>query len=211
MVAGFPPLVAVADVSATAKRRRPWAMPVLIGAAAIVPLVLSVLLYFQPAWFALGHSNHGRLLRPPVKIKLVPLTRPFAASPLPADYFQGQWTMVYVGGPHCGAVCREALYVTRQIRLGMGRDIVRVQRLYVVRGDRVDAPQKLRRAHPDLTVAEAAGTAGRRFAAQFTASADKESIYLVDSQGLLMMAYPVKAKPLGLLKDLRHLLQVNSP
>ncbi|MGH8274377.1 MAG: SCO family protein [Gammaproteobacteria bacterium] len=210
-MASFPPLVAGTNVSATAKRRRPWTMPVLIGAAAVVPILVSLLLYFQPAWFALGHSNHGRLLRPPVKIKTAPLARLFAASPLPADYFRGRWTMVYVGVPYCGAVCREALYVTRQIRLGMGQDITRVQRLYVVRGDRVDAPRKLRSAHPDLTVAEAPGTAGQQFAAQFTAIAGQNSIYLVDPQGLLMMTYPVKAKPLGLLQDLRHLLKVNSP
>ncbi|MGH8161667.1 MAG: SCO family protein [Gammaproteobacteria bacterium] len=194
-----------------ARRRRPWSMVGLIGLAAIVPIALSVLLYLHPHWFALGHSNHGTLVHPPVKIETAALARPFAASPLPSDFFHGHWTMVYVGSPSCDAICREALYVTRQIRLGMGRDIQRVQRLYIVRGDHVNQPKALRRKHPDLTVALAPGPAGRHFAAQFTDAAGGDSIYLVDPNGLLMMTYPVKAKPLGLLKDLRHLLKTNSP
>ncbi len=193
------------------KRRRPWPVLSLIVLAVIVPITLSVLLYLHADWFALGRSNHGKLVRPPVKIDMAALARPFAASPLPSDFFRGHWTMVYIGSPRCDAICREALYVTRQIRLGMGRNIQRVQRLYIVRGDRVDKPKALRHAHPDLTVVLAPGMAGRRFAKEFTSRAGSDSIYLVDPNGLLMMTYPVKAKPLGLLKDLRHLLKVNAP
>lgn len=195
-------------MSATTVRWRRLAIPGLIAVVILAPLVVAVLLYVQPSWFAFGRSNHGRLVRPPVRISVPALPRMFAASNLPADYFRGRWTLAYVGGAHCGADCREALYVTRQIRLGTGEDIRRVQRLYVVRADHSDAAGFLRSAHPDLTVVEATGAAGRRFAAQFTAVA-KASIYLVDPQGLLMMTYPVKAKPLGLMQDLRHLLEVN--
>lgn len=195
------------NVSAAKWRRR--AIPALIGIVVLVPLVVAVLLYVQPSWFTFGHNNHGRLVRPPVKIQMAALPRMFSASDLPADYFRGRWTLVYVGDAHCGADCREALYVTRQIRLGTGDDIRRVQRLYVVRAAHSDAAGFLQSANPDLTVVEATGAAGRRFAAQFTDAADGASFYLVDPRGLLMMTYPVKAKPTGLLKDLRHLLEVN--
>jgi hypothetical protein len=198
-------------MSARALRRRVWLTPALIGIAAVAPVVVAVLLYVHPAWFALGRTNHGRLLNPPVKIHMTTLARPLAGSPLPRDYFHGSWTMVYVGGPHCDPDCREALYVTRQIRLGMGRSIRRVQRLYVVRGTHVPKPKALHAAHPDLAMALAAGSAGQRFAAQFTDRAESASIYLVDPRGLLMMTYPVNDPPLGLLKDLRHLLKANPP
>ncbi|MGH8226177.1 MAG: SCO family protein [Gammaproteobacteria bacterium] len=200
-------------MNASAPRWRRRAIPLLIGIVVLIPLALAALLYVQPAWFTFGHSNHGRLIRPPVRINVTALPQAFTASKLPADYFRGHWTLVYVGGAHCGADCREALYVTRQIRLGTGNDIRRVQRLYVVRAERGDATGFLRGAHPDLAVVEATGAAGRRLATQFTdtdVNADAgANIYIVDPRGLLMMSYPVKAKPLGLLQDLRHLLTAN--
>lgn len=196
-------------MSVDAEKRHRTA-PILIVAVTLVPVILALLVYFFPGWFMLGHSNHGQLLKPPVKINTPTLPRVFAESPLPADFLHGKWTMVYLSGPHCGAECRNTLYVTRQIRLGMGRNIRRVQRLFVVRGDHLEDAERLHVAHPDLTMVTAAGTAGRQFAAQFANQADESSIYLVDPHGMLMMTYPVKAKPLGLIKDLRHLLKTNA-
>jgi len=194
--------------SSTEKRRR--LTPIFIVAVTLVPVILALLVYFFPGWFMLGHSNHGHLVKPPVKINVPTLPRLFADTPLPDDFLRGKWTMVYLSGPHCGAECRDTLYVTRQIRLGMGRNIRRVQRLYVVQGDHLEDAKRLRAAHPDLTMVTAAGAAGRRFAAQFTDRAEAPSIFLVDPHGRLMMTYPVKAKPLGLIKDLRHLLKTNA-
>lgn len=191
-----------------AGKRHLWT-PVLIAVVVLAPLVMAVMVYFQPGWFSFGHSNHGRLVRPPVKIQAAALPRLFAAEPLPADYFHGFWTLVYIGGSRCGAPCRAALYATRQARIAAGEDMRRVQRLYVVRG-RSEAAGYLRRSQPDLTVVEEATTdAGKHFVRQFTAVQPVGGIYLVDPNGLLMMTYPPGADPAGLLKDLRHLLNAN--
>lgn len=190
---------------ARALRGRQLWIPALIFAAVAGPFVLAILIYVRPQWFAFGHVNHGQLVQPPVKIRPAPLRRAFAATPLPADYFRGRWTLVYVGGPHCGRECVRALYVTRQIRLGLADAIDQVQRLYVVRG-RPEAPAFLRRVHPDLTVAEATGGRGEAFAAQFTATTTVPSIYLVAPEGYLMLTYPVARDPQGLLDDVRHVL-----
>lgn len=185
--------------------RRRWLIPGLIFAAAAAPFVLTVVIYLRPDWFAFGHVNHGQLVRPPVKIETAALPRAFAATPLPADFFRGRWTLVYIGGPHCGKDCKEGLYASRQIRLGLGEAMREVHRLYVVRG-RPDSLDFLRREHPDLTVVEAQGTAGARFVDQFTAAAGVPSLYLVAPEGYLMLTYPLSRDPTGLLEDLRHLL-----
>lgn len=194
-----------------AGRRGGWRqllIPGLILAAVAIPFVMTGIIYLRPGWFALGHLNHGRLVDPPVKIRTVPLRRVFAPKPLAHDFFRGRWTLVYVGGPRCGSECKEALYATRQIRLGMGEAVGQVQRLYIVRG-KTEAAAFLRAQHPDLTVVEATGPEGARFAGQFTASAPVPSIYLVAPEGYLMLTYPVASDPTGLLKDVRHLLGVD--
>lgn len=187
------------------KGRQRWLIPGLIFAAVALPFVFTVVIYLRPDWFAFGHLNHGTLVRPPVKIQTAALPRVFTATPLPADFFRGRWTLVYVGGPHCGKECKEGLYASRQIRLGTGEAMREVHRLYVVLGI-PDSPDFLRREHPDLTVVEAQGAAGERFAAQFTNAAAVPSLYLVAPEGYLMLTYPLDRDPQGLLEDLRHLL-----
>ncbi|MDN5864086.1 MAG: hypothetical protein L0I62_02560 [Gammaproteobacteria bacterium] len=195
----------------TSRNRLRKAVPILIVVVALVPVVLALLVFRHPSWFAFGHGNHGRLVQPAAAIEVPALPRVFSNTPLSDGYFQGEWTMVIVGSPYCDATCRETLYVTRQIRLGMGRDIRRVQRLYVVRGDHLEGAQRLRLAHPDLTVVTASGQAGVDFVRQFTSTSEGAAIYLVDPRGRLMMTYSSEAKPLGLIKDLRHLLKTNTP
>lgn len=198
-------------MKAATRARLRRSVPILVVMVALVPVIVALLVYFKPGWFAFGHSNHGELVKPPVRIMVPDLPRVFADTPLSADFFRDNWTMVIIGKPYCDAECRHTLYITRQIRLGMGRDVRRVQRLYLVRGDHLEGATRLRIAHPDLTVVTAAGKAGRHFVARFVGTSDEPSIYLVDPHGLLMMTYPVTGKPLGLIKDLRHLLKTNAP
>lgn len=195
----------------TSRSKLRKAVPVLVLLVALVPVVLAALVFWRPAWFSFGQTNHGQLVQPAVSIIVPTLPRVFVDSSLPTNYFRGEWTMVVVGNPYCDASCRETLYVTRQIRLGMGRDIRQVQRLYVVRGDHLEGARRIHLAHPDLAVVTASDKPGRDFAKQFTSAAKKPSIFLVDPHGSLMMTYPVDGKPLGLIKDLRHLLKTNTP
>lgn len=190
-----------------AGKRQLWT-PLLILAVVLAPLVVAVLVYVEPGWFSFGHSNHGQFVRPPVKIRAAALPRLFAKGPLPADYFRGYWTMVYIGGPQCAAPCRAALYATRQARLAAGEDLRRVHRLYVVTG-RSEAAKYLKAVQPDLMVVEVTTADGESFVRQFTDVRPVGGIYLVDPNGLLMMTYPPGADPAGLLKDLRHLLNAN--
>lgn len=193
----------------TERRKRPWLTPALILVVILIPLVFAVLVFVQPAWFPLGQTNHGQLVKPPVKIRVAGLARPAASAPVPAAYFQGRWTLVYIGGGACRADCKGELYAMRQARIATGEHMRRVQRLYVVsRATR--APPELTSDWPGVSVGVATGPAGARFVRQFTAVSPAGGIYIVDPNGLLMMTFPVHANPDGLLKDLQHLLNVNS-
>lgn len=208
----------------TKRAKRVWLTPALILVVILIPLVFAVLLYFHPAWFSLGHTNHGQLVTPPVKISdaglsLPPRTAPVAAtngtavphkaSALPAGYFSGHWTLVYLGAGGCHAECKAAMYAMRQARLATGEHMRKVQRLYVVSAAEMPGSD-FRSNWPGVTVATASGKVGTAFLRQFTKVRPAGGIYIVDPNGRLMMTFSKRANPDGLVKDLRHLLEVNS-
>ena len=73
------------------------------------------------------------------------------AEPRP-DFLRGKWSMVYVGDGLCDDRCRKALYLTRQSRIALNKDMDRVQRVFLVTGRCCDRGF-LAQEHPDLIVA----------------------------------------------------------
>lgn len=189
----------------TAARAKSRLLLTLIVAISAAPLVAALVWYFNAdSWRSEDTVNHGHLVAParPVESRPLPL---LDGGKLAPNWFQHRWTLVYVGASECDARCRHVLYVTRQIRLGLGADMNRVQRLFAMPGD-PPAATELRRAHPGLTVVDT--TRDRGFAAQFTHGAPPGArIYLVDPRGRLMMSYAADADPKGILADLKRLLK----
>ena len=81
---------------------------------------------------ALGTANSGEILSNPVNIR----GRSFTASDgseTSLDALEPKWTfMVVNSGETCDAKCSELLYLTRQIRIAIGRDFHRIQRVMMV-------------------------------------------------------------------------------
>ena len=80
----------------------------------------------------LGTANSGEILSNPVNIR----GRSFTASDgseTSLDALEPKWTfMVVNSGETCDATCSELLYLTRQIRIAIGRDFNRIQRVMMV-------------------------------------------------------------------------------
>ena len=81
---------------------------------------------------ALGTANSGEILSNPVNIR----SRSFTASDgseMSLDTLEPKWTFMIVNsGETCDATCSELLYLTRQIRIAIGRDFNRIQRVMMV-------------------------------------------------------------------------------
>ncbi len=189
-----------------------WAIWVALIGVFALPLMIAGLWYINVEQWGVGKTtNYGNLITPPVKLRITPLewiTGPQAYGP---RYFHGRWTLVFIGGANCNPDCRAAIYATRQIRLALGEQIRRVQRLYVV----THHPRKLaflKVEDPDLTIVVAHGRPGHDFIRQFFKAAHAhlgQRIYLVDPMGNLMTSYPASVHPAGLLRDLKRLLSVS--
>lgn len=81
---------------------------------------------------ALGTANSGEILSSPVNIRGRSFTNS-DGSETRLDALEPKWTfMVVNSGETCDATCSELLYLTRQIRIAIGRDFHRIQRVMVV-------------------------------------------------------------------------------
>ena len=81
---------------------------------------------------ALGTANSGELLPEPLNIRALEFEAADGSQASLATS-EPKWTLMLVNdGPSCDADCNELLYLTRQIRIAIGRDYQRTQRLLVV-------------------------------------------------------------------------------
>ena len=81
---------------------------------------------------ALGTANSGELLPEPLNIRALEFEAADGSQASLATS-EPKWTLMLVNdGPTCDTDCNELLYLTRQIRIAIGRDYQRTQRLLVV-------------------------------------------------------------------------------
>jgi cytochrome oxidase Cu insertion factor (SCO1/SenC/PrrC family) len=172
-----------------------------------IPLVLAWVLFLGD-WHSEGTVNHGELLTP---ARPVPVLRvqPTTGPELNRDWLRGRWTLAYPGDAGCDERCQRGLHNIRQIRLALGKDMVRTQSLFLIAGAPVaEVDDWLRREHATLTAGVADAETLGFFSQAFPGnSATGDWIYVIDPVGNLFIRYHVGADPKDLLKDLRRLLK----
>lgn len=183
-----------------------------LAAMFFVPLAVAFWLYYGPNhWRPAGGTNQGEIIDPARPLPAVSLQKS-DGTPTSDQFLRGKWTMVYVGDGACGPECRKALYLTRQTRLALNKDMDRVQRVFLVTARCCDT-RFLAAEHPDLLVARMEGPAAAALIAAFPAYADAPGaagrVYLVDPLGNLMMSYPRGGPDKALLADIKKLLRLS--
>jgi cytochrome oxidase Cu insertion factor (SCO1/SenC/PrrC family) len=198
------------DPKAVSRGRRQL---VLLAALFFVPLAVAFWMYYGPTgWRPSGDASKGDLLEPARPLAAIALTT--ADGKLTdAGFLRGKWSMVYVGDGLCDDRCRKALYLTRQSRIALNKDMDRVQRVFLVTGRCCDRGF-LAREHPDLIVARVDDPASDALLAPFPSYdgvplADAGRVYLVDPLGNLLMSYAPTAPDKALLTDVKKLLRLS--
>ena len=189
---------------------------VLIGLALLffAPLGLAFFLYYGVGWRPGGRVNHGELIDPPRPLPAAALPRVDPGGTAPdgltaPDFLTRKWTLLYWGAGACSQRCKIDLYNTRQVRIALGRDMDRVQRVFVAQGECCDL-EFLRRQHPDLIIVRATPDAAPILTLLRLSPADdpaaRDRVYLIDPLGNVMMVYAPDSRPKGMLEDLKRLL-----
>jgi len=158
-----------------------------IALVCAAPLVLGTAAYLL-GWSPGAPSNYGELLKPR------------AVEAAPVSELRGKWILVTFDAAACDASCERKLYIVRQVRRAQGKDMERIERLWVV----TDAGK------PRADVL--AATEGTRISRNETIKSSfpgntLDHIYVVDPLGNLMMRFPRDPDPSQVIKDLQRLLK----
>lgn len=168
----------------------PRARLALIFAVCAAPFLLAWLAYEQ-GWKPRRTANYGELLEPRrLEGPLAPL--------------RGKWVLVTFDPAACPPACERKLYVVRQVRLALGKDAARIERLWLL-SDARQPSARLVAAIEGAHIVPATTELRRAFPGEAAAH-----IYLVDPLGNLMMRYPADADPSRMIKDLERLLKYSS-
>ena len=162
----------------------------LLGAFFVLPMVSAWVIWrFELAPGAAG--NYGTLLSP-------------RAVPIPAlAALKGKWVLVQLDGGACAAACERKHYFMRQVRRAQGKEMGRIERLWLVT-DAVQPAPALLAAIEGASIAFQGAALAQSFPAERSVT---EHIYLVDPLGTLMMRFPRDPEPSRVIKDLKHLLK----
>lgn len=190
----------------TMQRSGRWKMLMVLAVCA-APMLASYLTYYviKPG----GRTNYGALIDP----RDYPIPQMNATAidgkPISLDQYKGKWVMLLSGPSNCQQECKDRLYAMRQLRLMQGKEMERLERIWLILDDLPLAPDLVSSDEGThlLRVSKSAVTAWLPVEPGGDAS---QHMYLIDPLGNLMMRFPKDADPAKVKKDLGKLLKASS-
>ena len=172
---------------------------ILLAVVSILPVVASYSLFYL--WKPTATVNYGELI-PPTALPEQSLQGLAGQPVIGPEAIRGHWTLVYAGSGACAQPCEQALYAMRQSRLAQGKEMERVEKVWLVTDDVTPAESVLAQ-QSDLRVARAP----QQWLAHLPAAEREAHVFLVDPLGNVMMRFPEQADVKLVIKDLRRLLK----
>jgi hypothetical protein len=168
-------------------RLTPRTKLVLLAALFALPIVGSVTAYvfFPPA----PTANYGELLLPP------------APAPTELIGMRERWILVTWDRAPCEAACVAKITAMRQVRLALGRNASRVDRVLLL--GRAEGRPEPPEGFEGMVVIGSGGVPHGGLIG------DAAHIYLVDPNGNVMMRWPAPPEMKRMLKDLERLLKAS--
>lgn len=157
-----------------------------------LPVVGAYILYYlRPD---LPRDNHGTLLKPTIPL----------ADLAEVTLEPKHWWFVYVEPGPCDATCQKDIVTIRQVRLALGVDTRRVNRLLVMTHlqpnlfKHIEQPDLISLSSPLERISQLASKANLPVV---------EGLYVADPQGRIMMHFGANLEPKPIYKDMKRLLK----
>ena len=176
-------------------------------AVCAAPLVASYLTYYviKPQ----GRTNYGTILDP--RIYPIPAldSTTLDGQPVALEAYKGKWIMLHVDAADCGDTCQKKLYNLRQLRLTQGKNMDRIERIWLITDDQ-PLETLLIREYDGTRMIRAKPEPVRKWLPVEPGATAADHIYMIDPLGNLMMRFPKDADPNKIKKDLSKLLKASS-
>lgn len=183
-----------------------WKLLAVVAVCA-APMIASYFTYYviKPQ----GRTNYGTLLDP----RNFPMpalgTTSLDGKPVALDAYKGKWVMLQINDGDCQDVCKKKLYDMRQLRVAQGKEMERVERVWLITDSqpldtvvmREYDGTRLLRVKPEVLKTWLPLEAGTTLS---------DHIYMIDPLGNLMMRFPKDADANKIKKDLAKLLKASS-
>jgi hypothetical protein len=183
-----------------------WKLLAVLAVCA-APLIASYFSYFviKPS----GRTNYGDILDP----RLYPIP-PLASTsldgkPLGLDAYKGKWIMLQIGGGDCQEACKKQLFAMRQLRLMQGKEMERVERVWLIT-DATPLDTVLMREYDGTRMLRASKEAVAKWLPVEQGGKADDHMYLIDPLGNLMMRFPKDADPSKVKKDISKVLKASA-
>ncbi|HEY8099720.1 MAG TPA: cytochrome C oxidase subunit I [Burkholderiaceae bacterium] len=183
-----------------------WKLFAVIAICAF-PVIASYFTYYviKPQ----SRSNYGALIDP----RLYPMPRlgttALDGKPLALDAFKGKWIMLQINDSECQESCKKKLFEMRQLRLMQGKDMDRIERVWLITDDK-PIETILMREYDGMQMLRVKPEVLKDWLPTEQNTTVVDHIYLIDPMGNLMMRFPKDADPNKVKKDLAKLLKASS-
>ena len=167
----------------------------------VAPIVASYFTYYviRPD----GRRNFGELIDPQRALPAI-TGRTLEGQTVPLPSLKGQWLLLTVAGGGCDASCEKNLYFQRQMREALGKEMGRVDRVWLITDDAPVAPGLLP-ALKGATVLRVPPAALAQWLQPGKGSDLQNHLYLVDPIGNWMMRFPADLDAAAAAKAKRDL------
>lgn len=171
------------------------------------PMIASYLTYFviKPQ----SRTNYGELIDPRSHPMPSLGSTSLDGKPTELDAYKGKWIMLQADGGECAEKCRTKLFQQRQLRLTTGKEMERIERVWLVTDDKpVDTT--LLREYDGTRVLRADPAKLRQWLPVEEGAGIADHVYMIDPLGNLMMRFPKNPDPNKMKKDISKLLRASS-
>lgn len=172
------------------------------------PMLFSYLTYYviKPT----GRTNYGTLIEPqkhPIPAALGATT--LDGKPIGLDAYKGKWIMLQSGPGACPQECIEQLVAMRQWRLMQGKEMERIERVWLVT-DATPIETMLIRMVDGTRMLRVPAASLEAWLPVEPGGKISDHTYVIDPMGHLMMRFPKKPDPSKVKKDMYKLLKASA-
>ncbi len=178
----------------------------IVLAICAAPLILSYFFYYviKPE----GRTNYGDLIDP----RAYPIPelgiQQLDGKPALLEQFAGKWILFQVDQAACAKPCTDKLYYMRQLRLTQGKEMDRIERVWLITDDApLDTALMKQYDGTRLLRVDAKKLAAWLPVKDGTQAADH--LYMIDPLGNLMMRFPKDPDANKIKKDITRLLKAS--